>query len=66
MYMESRKLLLMNLFGGSSRDADIDSRLVDAGGKGEGGVNETVPLRHARFHVQTHTASGVCSRTQGH
>ena len=35
--MESRKMVLMILFAGSSREADIENRLVDTAGEGEGG-----------------------------
>ena len=31
--MESRKMVLVNLFAGSNRDADIENRLVDTVGK---------------------------------
>ena len=37
--MESRKVILMNLYQGSNRDADIEKRLVDTVGEGEGGTN---------------------------
>ena len=39
IYMESRKMVLMNLFAGSSGDEDIENRLVDILGEGEGGKN---------------------------
>ena len=32
-------MVLMNLFAGSSRDADIEKRLVDTVQEGEGGMN---------------------------
>ena len=38
MYTESRKMVLMNLFAGQE-DADIENRLVDTTGKGEGRKN---------------------------
>ena len=37
--MESRKMILMNLFAGQERDADIKNRLVDTVRGGEGGTN---------------------------
>ena len=37
--MESRKMVLMNLFAGSSGDADIENGLVDTVREGEGGTN---------------------------
>ena len=37
--MESRKMVLMNLFSGRNRDADIENRLVDTAGEGEDGAN---------------------------
>ena len=39
MCMESRETVLMNLFTGRNRDTDIEKRLVDTEGKGEGGTN---------------------------
>ena len=38
MYMESRKMVLMNHFQGWNRDADIENGLVDTAGEGEGGI----------------------------
>ena len=32
-------MVLMNLSQGSSGDADVEKRLVDPGGEGEGGMN---------------------------
>ena len=37
--MESRKMVLMNLFAGQEWDSDIESRLMDTAGAGEGGTN---------------------------
>ena len=37
--MESRKTVLMNPFAGNNGDADIENRLVDIVGGGEGGTN---------------------------
>ena len=37
--MESRKMILMNLFAGQPGDADIENRLMDTVGKGEGGAD---------------------------
>ena len=33
IYMKSRKMVLMNLFVGSNKDADIESKLVDTAGE---------------------------------
>jgi hypothetical protein len=37
--MESRKVVLMNLFAGQPGDADIENTLVDTVGEGEGGTD---------------------------
>ena len=37
--MESRKMVLMNLFAGQPGDADIENTLVDPVGEGEGGAD---------------------------
>ena len=37
--MESRKVILMNLFAGQPGDADIENRLMDTVGEGEGGAD---------------------------
>ena len=37
--MESRKMLLMNLFAGKTRDTDMESRPVNRVGQREGGTN---------------------------
>ena len=37
--MGSRKMVLMNLFAGSNRDADIENRLMDTVGQGKDGTN---------------------------
>ena len=37
--MESRKMVLMNLFSGRKGDADIENGLADTVGKGERGTN---------------------------
>lgn len=40
MYMESGKMVLMNLFAGDGNgDTDIENKLVDPVGEGEGGTN---------------------------
>ena len=39
IYVESRKMVLMNLLEGRNRDADVVKRLVDTAGEGEGGTN---------------------------
>ena len=37
--MESRKIVLMNLFAGQNGDADIEDRLVDTAEEEDGGMN---------------------------
>ena len=37
---------------GSNRDADLKKGLVDTIGEGEGGMNETVALKHMLYHMQ--------------
>ena len=37
--MESRKMVLMNLFAGISGDADIKNRVVDTVREKDGGIN---------------------------
>ena len=37
---------------GSSGDTDIENRLLDTLGEGEGGMNETVALKHMLYHMQ--------------
>ena len=38
--MESRKIILMNLFAGKVyRDSDIENRLMDTAGTGKAGAN---------------------------
>ena len=37
--MESRKMVLMNLFAGKNRDTDIENGLVNTAGEGNGGPN---------------------------
>ena len=40
MYMESGKTVLMNLFAGDGNgDTDIENKLMDPVGEGEGGTN---------------------------
>ena len=39
IYMEFRKMVLMNLFVGQNRDADKEKGLVGTAGEGEGGAN---------------------------
>ena len=42
--MESRKMVLMNLFSGRNRDADIENRLVDTAGEGDGGTESHIDV----------------------
>ena len=43
--MKSRKMVLMNLLQGRSRDADTENRLLDTVGEGEGG------MKHIYIHI---------------
>ena len=38
-YMESGKMVPMNLFASTNRDADVENGLVNRGQKGESGAN---------------------------
>ena len=40
IYMESRKLVQMNLFAGRNRDTDVENRLVDFGERESGRIWE--------------------------
>ena len=51
MYKESRKMVLTNLSAGNKTDTDIESRLVDVVGEGEGGTTETIALKHIYYHM---------------
>ena len=37
--MESRKIVMMNLFAGQQQRCNAKNRLVDTAGEGEGGMN---------------------------
>ena len=39
IYMESRKMVLMNLFAGRNRDFQAKNGFVDTAGEEEGGIN---------------------------
>ena len=45
VHMESRKMVLMSLLQGSNGDADIENRLLDTVGEGEGGTNGKSSIR---------------------
>ena len=50
--MDSRKMVLMNLFAGSNEDADVENRLVDTvEGKESLGPIERRTLKHVKYHV---------------
>ena len=51
MYLESRKMLLLNLFAGSNDEADIENRLVDTVGKEREGWTEIVAWKHMHHHM---------------
>ena len=51
MYMESRKIVLMNLFAGQNGDADIEDRLVDTAGNERMGQMERVAWEHIHYHM---------------
>ena len=47
--MESRKMVLMNLFVGN-RDSDIEKRFADTGTESEGRI-ERITLKHIHYHM---------------
>ena len=49
--MESKKIILMNLFAGQEYRR-IENRLVGPEGKREGGTIERVALKHIYYHMQ--------------
>ena len=56
IYMESRKMVLMNLFTGQEQrhietDTDIENGLVNTVGEGQGGTIESVALTYIHYHV---------------
>ena len=53
IYMESRKMVLMNLFAGQQWKYDIENRLVDMErGKEMVGQMEIVAWKHIYYHVK--------------
>ena len=46
MYVEFRKMVLMNLSAGRNRDADVEKGLVDTVWGGEGETSERVALTY--------------------
>ena len=55
MYVESRKMGLMNLLAGYARDADVENGL--GGSRGRRGWD-----RHSEQHRHTHTAAQISSK----
>ena len=51
IYINSRKMVLMNLFIGSNRDTDIEDRLVGTAGKDTVGQIERVALKYVNRHT---------------
>ena len=63
--MESRKMVSMNLFSGSSGETDIENRLVDTGqGEGEGGLNGESSLEIYTLPYLNRKPVGTCGMTQ--
>ena len=50
MYVESRKMVQMNLVAGQEQ-RHRENGHVAAGGKGEGGVNWQINLTHIHHHI---------------
>ena len=42
--MESRKMILINLFAGRTRDADVENGLADTAEEGEGGSENSTDV----------------------
>ena len=59
MYVESRKMGLMNLLAGYARDADVENGLRGAAGEGEGGT-DTASSTDTRTLLRKSAASGGC------
>ena len=51
--MESRKVVLRNLYQGSNRDTDIENILVDTVGEQRMGQTERAAWKHTHRHRQT-------------
>ena len=49
--MESKKMVLMNLFAGQQGDADMENRLVDMEGKERVGQIQRVALKQIHYHM---------------
>ena len=61
--MESRRMVLVNIFAGQPRRHRED-RLVGTMGEGEGGTNERAGLEHRHRHVKNREPVGICYVTQ--
>ena len=48
-----------------NRAADIENRLVNTAGEGEGGQTEKVTWTHTQYHVEYRRLVGTCYITQG-
>ena len=63
--MESRKMVSMNLFSGSSGEIDIENRLVDTEqGEEEGGLNGESSLEIYTLPYLNREPVGICCMTQ--
>ena len=51
MYMEPRKMVLMNLLQGRNRDTDIENRLVDSGERRRWDAMREVALKHTHMYM---------------
>ena len=66
--MESRRMVVMNLFAGSRGDVDTENRLMDTeGGSGEERVGQTerATWKLTRHQVDTRQPVGICRVAQG-
>ena len=63
--MESRKIILMNLFAGQKQRCNIENGLVDTAGTEEGASIEKVALTYIHDHVSNSWLVGSCCLTLG-
>ena len=64
-HMDSRKMVLMNLFAGPEWRADIENRLTETGGGGEEGERKTngVAWKHLHYPMKSRRPVGICYMT---
>ena len=63
--MESRKVVLMNLYAGQQWRHRLEKRLVVTVGKERLGGIERVALKHIHYHKYNRFPVGICCVTQG-